>query len=253
MGDIAKVILFFANTFYALCGAALAAVGAWYFVQLYEIMVLRNVNHYYLNYQIYWVQVMPWLYVIIGLVLLLVAWCGYCAAVGKRRGTMLLYINLLIFTIICNVATTTLVFIYADGENTDKFIADTILDAFQNAKSNDEVRAGFSKIEMKYHCCGAMSPRDYIMSRPDFPMSCCDDQLLGEGVCELTNMSANMRHGCSKVASTQARRVLIYLAVASAIVGFLQLLGLVVAISLYAKPKDKRIAMLESESKKVLL
>lgn len=255
MAKLFKAVLCLVNVIYALCGLAVACAGAWYFVQLYQLMNLRNVNHYTLDYNIFWVQVFPWLYMVVGLAVLVVAWCGFCAADGKRRSTLLMYINLIVFTVLCHIGLTTLVFVYGDGENTDHFIADTILDAFQNAATNEEISRDFNAIERKYHCCGAAEPRDYRKRRADFPLSCCDEDIFynGKTTCEFIDSSANDRYGCSTVVTFYAKRVLIYLAIGSVIVAVMELVGLIVALSVYLKPKDKKMTIQDCESKKVLL
>lgn len=258
--SVSKAVLYVANLVYALSGITLATFGVWFFIQLKELMAFIDLNRYYMNYHIYWVQVIPWILIITGIVLLFVACCGWCSAGTKNKGLLLLYVVFLAVTILAQIVLAVLVFVCVDGANTDDFIMEILVNAFHNANLDTsheaKARNAFGDIERKYYCCGARSPSDYRNARQDFPLSCCDEDP-DLKVCEANNNQAYSRQGCAVVTSLYAKIALKYIAIGAIFIGIAELVGLIVAFARYTKLKKRRIPREEngimSESKKVLL
>lgn len=204
--DLYKVVLYSVNVIYAVFGLATAATGIWFFVQLSEFVSLRNSNHYLLDYRIYWPQVAPWLFILLGIFILFIACCGWFGANRESKGLLGVYAFFIVFIILLQLIAATLVFVFVDGEDTDRFIKDTVYDGYYNAKSNPDTFKAFGRIERKLRCCGANDARDYKNWRNDLPLTCCLDSYY-RATCEFTDKEANERYGCAKVASVYAKIV----------------------------------------------
>lgn len=230
--DTYKAILYVVNIIYAIFGFASAATGIWFFVQLSEFVSLRNSNHYLLDYRIYWPQVAPWLFILLGMFIIMVAFCGWCGTTRESRGLLGVYGLCLLLIILGQAIAATLVFVFVDGEHTDRFIKDTVYDGYYNAQSNPDVYKAFNYIERKLRCCGANDARDYRSWRNDLPISCCLDSYYIAS-CDFTDKEANERLGCAKVASVYAKIVSSVIAGVSLLMMLAEIIGVVLAWRLF--------------------
>lgn len=226
------------NVIYAIFGFVTAAVGIWFFVNLAEFVALRNSNHYLLDYRVYWPQVAPWLFIILGLFLMMSSFCGWCGANKESRGLLGIYGVFMIAIVILQLIAAILIFVYVDGEDTDRFIKDTVYDGYYNAQSNPDTLAAFGRIERKLRCCGANDARDYRSWRPhDLPLSCCQDSYY-RAVCDFTDKDANERLGCAKVASVYTKIISSSVAGASLLFSILEITGVVIAWKLFRSLRE---------------
>ncbi|KPJ14818.1 CD63 antigen [Papilio machaon] len=230
--EMIKGVLYILNVVYAVLGLVTAATGIWFFVQLQEFVTLRNTNHYLLDYRVYWPQVAPWLFILLGLFVMMVALCGYCGANKESRGLLGIYAIFLILIVIGQVITATLIFVFVDGEDTDRFIKDTVYDGYYNSQSNPDVFKSFGRIERKLRCCGANDARDYRSFRNDLPLSCCQDSYY-RATCDFTDKEANERLGCAKVAAVYTKIISSSVAGASLIISLIEIVGVVLAWKLF--------------------
>ncbi|XP_014358768.2 CD63 antigen [Papilio machaon] len=230
--EMIKGVLYILNVVYAVLGLVTAATGIWFFVQLQEFVTLRNTNHYLLDYRVYWPQVAPWLFILLGLFVMMVALCGYCGANKESRGLLGIYAIFLILIVIGQVITATLIFVFVDGEDTDRFIKDTVYDGYYNSQSNPDVFKAFGRIERKLRCCGANDARDYRSFRNDLPLSCCQDSYY-RATCDFTDKEANERLGCAKVAAVYTKIISSSVAGASLIISLIEIVGVVLAWKLF--------------------
>lgn len=230
--DFMKNVLYVVNVIYAVFGLVTAATGIWFFVQLMEFVRLRNTNHYLLDYRVYWPQVAPWLFIILGFMIMLVAFCGWCGTTRESRGMLGIYGGFLSFLIVFQVLSAVLVFVYVDGEDTDRFIKDTVYDGYYNTQSNRDYEKQYSWIERKLKCCGANDARDYRSWRNDLPLSCCADSLY-RSVCDFTDKEANERLGCAKVAAVYTKIISSSVAAVSLLVALVEIVGVIIAWRLF--------------------
>lgn len=230
--DLIKGVLYIVNVIYAVFGLVTAAVGIWFFVHLTEFVQLRNSNHYLLDYRIYWPQIAPWLFILLGLFIMMVAFCGWCGASRESRGLLGMYGIFLGLIVIGQIISATLVFVFVDGEHTDRFIKDTVYDGYYNSQSNPDVYRAFGYIERKLRCCGANDARDYRSWRNDLPLTCCLDSYY-RATCEFTDKEANERLGCAKVAAVYTKIISSSIAGASLIMMLVEIVGLVLAWKLF--------------------
>lgn len=230
--ELMKNVLYVLNIIYAVFGLVTAATGIWFFVQLTEFVALRNSNHYLLDYRVYWPQVAPWLFILLGLFIMIVAFCGWCGANRESRGMLGIYGLFLILIVIGQVIAATLIFVYVDGEDTDRFIKDTVYDGYYNSQSNPDVFKSFGRIERKLRCCGANDARDYRSWRNDLPLTCCFDSYY-RSTCDFTDKEANERLGCAKVASVYTKIISSSVAGASLLISLVEICGVVIAWRLF--------------------
>lgn len=230
--ELYKGVLYVVNIAYAVFGLASAATGIWFFVQLSEFVALRNSNHYLLDYRVYWPQVAPWLFILLGLVLMCIAFCGWCGASQESRSLLGVYGGFLVLIIVLQGIAAVLVFVFIDGEDTDRFIKDTVYDGFYNSQGNPEVFKSFGRIERRLRCCGANDARDYRAWRSDLPLTCCYDSYY-RATCDFTDKEANERLGCAKVAAVYTKIISSSVAGASLLIMLLEVLGAVLAWRLF--------------------
>lgn len=256
-----KCLLHVLNALLTFLGLALTAGSIWFFVQVTEFTALRNSNHYLLDYNVYWPQAIPWMFIILGIFTVVVSGCGFSGARHSKKGVLTLYMVFLMIIVLLLITAAVISLVFADNKSTDDFIKDTIWDAYFQSKTEHDVQESFGNIEKKLHCCGAESPRDYKNWKSEFPPSCCDTYYhgwIGSYVidCDFTNKLANERYGCSQVATQYLRIAIKVLSALSLLVAVIGIFGLVVsgALSRSLKNRPRIIAQQnESESKKVLL
>ncbi|CAG4961063.1 unnamed protein product [Parnassius apollo] len=163
---------------------------------------------------------------------MMVAVCGWCGTNKESRGLLGLYTIFLILIILGQVIAATLIFIFVDGEDTDRFIKDTVYDGYYNSQSNPDVFKQFGRIERKLRCCGANDARDYRSWRNDLPLTCCLDSYY-RATCDFTDKEANERLGCAKVAAVYTKIISSSIAGASLIISLLEITGAILAWKLF--------------------
>lgn len=256
-----KVCAHVLNTIYAILGLALFAAAVWFFVEVKEVTNLRNSNHYLLDYNLYWPQVIPWLFIIIGVLVMSVSACGFSGTSKKSKPLLRVHVTFVSITIILASAVAVIALVFADSKASENFIKDTIWDAFYQMKEHHDVEQSFGRIEKRLQCCGAESPRDYVNWKNDFPQSCCDVFYHGwlepyTINCEITNKLANERHGCATVAATFSSIIIKVLSGVTILIVLFSIIILVNSIrqlkSLLRRPRVMQ-AQQESESKKGLI
>lgn len=256
-----SVLLFILNILHVVFGLTITCTSIWFFVEVHSITSLRNANHYLLDYNVYWTQAIPWVFILVGVFVICVSCCGFVGAKKKSNGFVVMYIAFEVTAIIALIVSAAIALSFADSDSTNKFVEDTIWDVYTTMKDNKALEQSFGNMEKRMQCCGASGPRDYINWRREFPVSCCDTYYhgwIGEYNidCDFTNKLANERHGCTEVATNYARIVIRVLSGACVFTAFLGIMNVIVAVTLSKSMKNKKRPMpvqLESESKKVLL
>ncbi|XP_068624461.1 23 kDa integral membrane protein-like [Battus philenor] len=260
-GGSLRVLSHILNGILVVLSLAIGAVSIWFFCQVRELTALRNSNHYLLDYNLYWPQAVPWIFLVIGVVVLCATACGFLGAGGGNRSLLTVHVVCLSIVTLLLITAAVLALVFADNKSTDDFVKDTVWDVYFQAKNDPEVALRFGDVERKLHCCGADSPRDYKNWKSEFPMSCCDVYYRGfldpyNVECEFTNKLANERYGCSAVAAQYARITIKALAGGAVVTALVALGAVAAAVALskaLARKPEVMVAHYESESKKVLL
>jgi hypothetical protein len=256
-----KVCSYVINIIFALLGLFIVAAGLWLYIEVVGLTGLRNSNHYLLDYNLYWPQVIPWLFILIGVVVLCVYCCGVFGVKNSNNTLIVTHIVFVSIAVFGLIAIAIVALVFGNSRSTENFIKDTVWDVYFQSKTDTQVADAFGTIEKRMQCCGAESPRDYVNWKTEFPQSCCDTYYHGwldpyVIECEIINKRANERHGCAQVA-TQYLRIAVYVlsgfSIITALLGFF-VLSSSIRISKSLKPKPRNVtAKYESESKKVLL
>lgn len=235
---------------YSACALGIGAFGIILFLRLANLTSLRDPNHFVTDYSIKWVEVAPWLFV--GVAIVLVGFCavGIVAAKGSKK-PIRVYAAGLILTALAFAVSATLVLVFVEREETDLFIADVTQDVFMHTKNSRYVKEHFSYVERDNHCCGATGPRQYRSGYTQFPASCCTMENI-EG-CPFSDPDVNEKKGCSEIVSLKTRIGYKYMAAASITLAVLELIGAIWALKLSRKSGHKKTIVQPSESEKVLL
>ncbi|KAJ0170646.1 hypothetical protein K1T71_014017 [Dendrolimus kikuchii] len=261
MGSVgpSSVLLIILNVIHFILSLALTATAIWFFVEVQTITSLRNTNHYLLDYNVYWPQAIPWVFMLVGIIVLFVSCCGFVGAKKKSRGFIIIYATFEGIAILALIIAAIVALTCADSTSTDSFVKDAIWDVYSHSTTDTEIQQAFGNVEKRLQCCGAGGPRDYKSNRNEFPISCCDTYYHGwigsyNIDCDFTNKLANERHGCAEVATNYVRVVIRVLAGASIFTAFVGIMNLIVAAALSIALKRKpRVQVTEMDSKKGLL
>ncbi|XP_049866832.1 CD63 antigen-like isoform X2 [Pectinophora gossypiella] len=190
-----KYVLFFFNLVVALFGLLVVGIGVAVLLKWTVITSeLQKQGH---------LSVAPWLFIIIGSIMFVIAFFGCCGAIRESHCMVVTYAIFLLVIIIVQVILAVLMFTYADTIQ-DALVKSVngIFDQRQ-APSDAERKAAdglFNNIQQQLECCGKNGPSDYGFNIVNLPPSCCThgssvvDNVLG-GTCSLA--SAN-NVGCAQ-------------------------------------------------------
>lgn len=245
-------ILSILNLLQTIFALALGGVAIWFYVEVQRVIGHRNVHRYLLDYNVYWPQAVPWLFVIVGVLMLCVSCCGVAGARRKSKFLINTYVLFEVIVILALVVLAAITIVFGDSKSTDKFVTDTILDVFAESKTVPAAELAYNNFETRFQCCGSTSPRDYVSWRTNFPKSCCRAEL----ECDFSDKIANEMFGCSIVAMNYTKVAMRILAAGSAFTAIIGIFNVIIAIVVLTglKKKPNRVVEYhESESKKVLL
>ncbi|KAJ2939060.1 hypothetical protein O0L34_g10249 [Tuta absoluta] len=174
------------STLSAIVALGLVGCGVWYSLTLQEITSLRTLESTLVK--IDWTQVIPYVFVAVGVFGFLIAFCGFFGICGSKP-CFVTYNVCAVIVIIAMIGAAFAAIVVAT-QNNEEFIKVTFGNVIRMTERKQEIRKRFSEIESRYHCCGADGDVNYRID--EIPPSCCD-----KGTdC---NLSANPRPGCIKV------------------------------------------------------
>lgn len=227
-----KTISAILNIVQAIIALALAGVSIWFFIELKGFTDLRNRDRYLLDFNVYWPQVIPWMFLVLSLIVISVNVCGIYSACTKSKSTLYVYVTFLSIVTLAAFAAGMVGLTCADSKSTDDFISETVSDAYSQMKFRKEVGAAFGNIERRLRCCGIKGSSDY--THTTIPESCCDkDELVS---CE---NSASRRLGCADVAVPYARMFVKFTSIGSILISLIGVGSVIVAVLLVKSSKSK--------------
>ncbi|CAG4972219.1 unnamed protein product [Colias eurytheme] len=186
-------ILYTFDAIYVLYGLATVIVGIWFFIIQYQFVELIK-PHHDIDLNLFWMQIVPWVFFIIGIIDVILGFCGLFKATKHEEFVINLYCVLMILFILCQITVATLLIVYVDRDYTDEFIHETVNNGFRKAIKDPETLLSFNSVENLYKCCGANSSSDYLLYRNELPVSCCDEYF--GSLCDFWNEIAVERLGC---------------------------------------------------------
>lgn len=165
-----RILICIVNIVYALIAAALAYVVYLFSVEIQLLKDSRNYEKYQLDYDIYWPQVIPWIFGAAALAAIFVAIIGFFGAGFDSKSVSATYIGLAVISILALIGAGVTGVIKT--ERMVKQVNETILDVFTHSLEKKEIRQEFDRIERLLRCCGAMNQNEY--AGIGLPASCCD-------------------------------------------------------------------------------
>lgn len=213
--------------------ALITAAGAVFFsLAVKEITDLRNYEKYQLDTNVYWPQLLPYIFVAIGALVLFVMCCG-CCGIGFENKELLITYNIFVTIVILVLSAVGAVTVAVAIRESKEFTNETIHDVFRQAQLRPDIAQKFGEFEQALHCCGADGVKNYRR----IPLSCCDSQ--DDVTC---NDIMNQRKGCIEVANHWIKWVFIIGTTASGVTASLCVISLVLAISILRSMRMKVIS-----------
>lgn len=258
-GSVSSKFLVILNVLYSILGAAIIGLSIWFFINLTSLTSLRNENHFKLDTNIYWVQALPWIFIVAGVFVIMVSGCAFLGVMKKSRPLVLTNAAFQILTILLLVSAATVSIKYADSEDSDRFVKVTLSDAFQYLQmANDpQVDKAFQEMEVRLQCCGSSGPTSYnefeTRWKHEYPASCCKSYTdEPDKTCSKVNAVANTRKGCIDIAIHHVRIAVKIFAGAGIFTAFIGVLNCVTALlltnGLSNRKKMKKATMESSET-----
>ncbi|XP_045506830.1 leukocyte surface antigen CD53-like [Colias croceus] len=166
-------ILYSLNAIYGVHGLATILAGLWFFVIQYQFLDVSNVDHY-TDFAVYWAQIVPWAFFILGLIAVTLGFSGLLAVNKRSEIGIKIYCVFLVLLILAQITVSTLIFIYVDSDYSDEFIRKTVYESFNKVMPYQKIWTPFNTVEELYNCCGANSSSDYKNYTNELPSSCCN-------------------------------------------------------------------------------
>ncbi|XP_041977233.1 CD63 antigen-like isoform X2 [Aricia agestis] len=158
-----KYVLFFFNLVVALGGLAIVGIGVAVLLQ-WSVMV-TELKHY--------LTVAPWVFIIIGAVMFVIAFFGCCGAIRESHCMVVTYAIFLLVVIIVQVVLGVLLFTYSDSIKTSLV---KVVDSTYDKRSTDTAYATiFNNIQQQLVCCGKYGAADYGIGTLNLDKSCCSN------------------------------------------------------------------------------
>lgn len=227
------------------------AFGIILYLRLAAIISLTDPNNYIEDYTTQWVEVAPWLFVGVAIVVVVVCGVGLVAAKGSKNAIRM-YAAGLILTALAIIINASLVSSFVETTVTHQYIGNLTEDAFLHTKISGPVKDQFSLIESANHCCGAEGPKQYSelgSGYSVFPASCC---IKGEVDCSLTDPDVNKKKGCSEIVALKIEHGYKYMTYGSYTFAALEMIGAIWALMLSMKCGHKKIIDSPLECKKMI-
>ncbi|CAB3234655.1 unnamed protein product [Arctia plantaginis] len=160
-----KYVLFFFNLLVALLGLAMIGIGVAF--QLNWTVVKDEIKSH--------LTVAPWVFIIIGAVMFVIAFFGCCGAIRESHCMVVTYAIFLLVIIIVQVVIAVLLFTY--GDTIKQGLMRSVKTVFDKRSSSDVDKATetvINNIQQQFECCGYSSPQYYgLKSIVSLPDSCC--------------------------------------------------------------------------------
>ncbi|KAM3961865.1 23 kDa integral membrane protein isoform 2-T3 [Aphomia sociella] len=177
-----KYVLFFFNLVVALLGLAIIGVGVAFLLN-WSVVKDELKSH---------LTVAPWVFIIIGAVMFVIAFFGCCGAIRESHCMVVTYAIFLLVIIILQVILAILLFTY--GNTIKDGIVVSVKSLWDKRSIDTASNKIFYQLQDQFQCCGDNGPMDYG-STINLPESCCKKETLLSGVIGCT--VANAYGGCS--------------------------------------------------------
>jgi len=221
--SMVKYLLFLFNLAFVLGAIAFIAIGALFLSNITEYTeAIEDVDGHF--------QLAPILMIVVGVVVLFIAFFGCCGAI--REGTCMLTTYAIILLTIFIIQVALGVYAFLQFKDNDNGIRDEIEKEMYNTlhkyNSEDVAREAIDSLQYGLECCGVKSPNDWTAewNNSSAPSSCCKDK---PPTCYQVNA---FREGCAPKLFNFIKDSLKTVGIVVIVIGAVELGGAIIALCL---------------------
>jgi len=231
-----KYILFIFNFLFLLCGLALIVIGAIAYVKTTS----SGFSETGAGAGIF--------IIVIGSVVFLVSFFGCAGAINNNHCMVVTYGILLLIILLAQIAAVVTGFLMKD--KLTSLVNDEMTTSQQEYDKNDAIKKTWNETQANLKCCGTYGYQSWNVSQVlsetnSVPDSCCKNNMtVGCGIGMNTPQHADelFATGCTTAVKTLISNNLVAVAIAAAVVGILEIIGIVFAFCLaHSIRKDYRV------------
>ncbi|KAM6983107.1 CD63 antigen [Tautogolabrus adspersus] len=215
-----KVLLFFFNFIFWLCGLALIVVGIMVQVAMHKTLMIKDAS----------ASGAPIVVIGIGVVIFFIAFFGCCGAWKENYCMVTTFAILLSLVIIVEIGAAIAGYVFRNKLST--IVQDSLVDMIPKYNSSSEFQKTVDKLQEDLKCCGVNSTSDWKNFFPDknsVPDSCCVNVTAKCGEGALSSPTKLHKEGCHDAMEAFLKKNIQWVIVAALIIAFLQLMGIVFA------------------------
>jgi len=230
-----KYIVFLCNFIFFLTGAAVLGIGVYVQVEFTEYYDFLSEK--YLGSGI--------ILMVVGGVILIVAFFGCCGACTENACMMYTFGSLVALILIVEIGCTVTVFLFKDQVWNE--VNHQLIDGLNKYGKNESqgTTQSWDELQSQFECCGVESYLDwgsvlYFNETSSVPDSCCSDGkgAVGCGNGQLTDPTHIYETGCLTALASFIKENLIIVGIAGAAIVVLQIIGVIVACCLGRRMKE---------------
>lgn len=230
-----KYVLFIFNFIFLLGGIAVLGVAIWTLTEKHQFVSLLTTSTY---------AATSYILLLSGLIVVLAAFLGCCSVLREDRCCLLVYTFLLLLVFLLEAVAGVLAYVYEEQVMAELGL--TLTQTFNdNYMYNPEMTTAIDKMQMQYHCCGALTFSQWRESRwlkenfdvnNTVPDSCCKTP---SAYCGVRDHPSNIWYnGCIHKFEDELGRHLVILGAVGCGISLVQVFGMILACCLYVKLKD---------------
>lgn len=235
-----KLLMFIFNFIFFIGGCGILGLGIWLKVEKDDYMELSTFNFVSTSN----------IAIVVGVVIVLVAFLGCCGAINEVAPMLLAFFILMLIIFILEVAAGALA--YSKRNEINDKLAGEFKEAIQvkysraDSGKNVGLTEAIDKFQEHFECCGFDNVRDwqkskYYNSTGAIPSSCCKDPNSSE--CNKTRDPAKLKEifwqrGCFKQVLAFLKDHLLYVGAMGVALALIQILGLVFSMTLYCSIRN---------------
>lgn len=234
-----KYIVFLCNFIFFLSGAAILGIGI--YVQVVFTEYYDFLSEKYLGSGI--------ILMVVGGVILIVAFFGCCGACTENACMMYTFGSLVALILIVEIGCTVTIFLFKDQVWNE--VNHQLIDGLKKygKDENQGTTESWNLLQIQFKCCGVQNYTDWesvesLNSTSSVPNSCCTEEAKNEntnttcGEGQLTNPTHIYEIGCLTSLGDFLKENLIIVGIAGATIVVLQLIGVIVACCLGRRMKE---------------
>ncbi|XP_060913856.1 CD63 antigen [Labrus mixtus] len=215
-----KVLLFFFNFIFWLCGLGLIVVGIMVQVAMHKTLTIKDAS----------ASGAPIVVIGIGVVIFFIAFFGCCGAWKENYCMVTTFAILLSLIIIVEIAAAIAGYIFREKLST--IVQDSLVDMIPKYNSSSKFKETVDKLQKDLSCCGVNSTSDWKNFYPDqnsVPDSCCVNVTVNCGSGALSTPAKLHKEGCHDAMEAFLKKNIQWVIIAALVIAFLQIMGIVFA------------------------